>query len=135
LSSDWLANKDLNWLIHTSVTELVLIDMNLDWAQIDILAPALCFIEHLHLVKNSCSTIFSKFKLPKDHFKILKFVNLEDNNIEDWKEVDEFRRLPNLKRLTLNKNPLKNVQYRQGWPQLSALSLEECNISEWSVVD
>ena len=102
----------MNWLIHTSVFELVLIDMGLDWAQIDILAPTLCYIEHLHLVRNQCSTIFTQYKLPKEHFKLLKFVNLEENGIMSWDEVDDFRRLPNLKRLTLNKNYIANINYK-----------------------
>ena len=96
--------KNINELIHTSVYELVLIDMGLDWSQIDILSPALCYVEHLHLVSNRCSYIFSQYKLPKDDFKLLKFINLEDNGIMSWDEVDEFRKLKNLKRLTLNKN-------------------------------
>jgi hypothetical protein len=86
--------------------------MGLDWSQIDILAPAFCYIEHLHLVRNKCSTIFSQYKLPKEHFKLLKFINLEENGIKEWAEVDDFRRLPNLKRLTLNKNPLANITYK-----------------------
>lgn len=96
--------KNINELIHTSVYELVLIDMGLDWSQIDILSPVLCYVEHLHLVSNRCSYIFSQYKLPKDDFKLLKFINLEDNGIMSWDEVDEFRKLKNLKRLTLNKN-------------------------------
>lgn len=109
--------------------------MGLDWSQIDILAPALCYVEHLHLVKNYCSKIFSQFKLPKEHFKLLKFINLEENGIESWDEVDDFRRLPNLKRLNLNKNPIKTIKFRLGWPELYMLSLEECEIEDWSVVD
>ncbi len=49
LSPDYLADKNINQLIHTSIFELVLIDMGLDWSQIDILAPLLCYIENLHL--------------------------------------------------------------------------------------
>jgi len=55
LKPDYLEGKNLNYLIHTSVFELVLIDMGLDWSQIDILAPTFCYIEHLHLVRNQCS--------------------------------------------------------------------------------
>ena len=116
LAPDYLADKNINQLIHTSIFELVLIDMGLDWSQIDILAPVMCYIENLHLCQNQCSRIFTQFKLPKEHFKLLKFVNLEENCIESWDEVDEFRRLPNLKRLTLNKNKIANITYRQGWP-------------------
>lgn len=135
LPQNWLEGQDLNWLIHTSIFELVLIDMGLDWGQIDILAPCFPYVEHLHLVRNQCSQIFSKYQLPKEHFKLLKFVNLEENGIVDWAEVDEFRKLPNLKRLTLNKNHLSAVKYRQGWPELYQLSLEDNAIADWAPID
>jgi len=71
--------KDINSMIHTTIFELVLIDMNLDWGDIDALAPVLVYVEHLHLCKNYCNKIFSEYKLPQEHFKLLKFINLEDN--------------------------------------------------------
>jgi Leucine-rich repeat (LRR) protein len=87
------------------------------------------------LVRNQCSNIFTKFKLPKEHFKLLKFVNLEENGIASWDEIEEFRKLPNLKRLTLNKNPLAKVTYKQGWPELYMLSMEDCGIDDWYSFD
>lgn len=66
---------------------------------------------------------------------MLKFVNLEENGIESWDEVDEFRRLPNLKRLTLNKNRIKDIVYKQGWPQLYVLSIEDNLIDNFKVFD
>jgi hypothetical protein len=42
----------------------------------------------------------------------LKFINLEENGIASWEEIEEFRKLPNLKRMTLNKNPISKVQYK-----------------------
>lgn len=52
------------------------------------------------------------YQLPKEHFKLLKFVNLEDNGICSWDEIDEFRKLKNLKRLTLNKNHISKITYK-----------------------
>lgn len=62
-------------------------------------------------------------------------MNLEENGIESWDEVDEFRRLPNLKRLTLNKNRISKITYRQGWPQLYVLSIEDNLISDFTSFD
>ena len=109
--------------------------MGLDWGQIDILAPILCYIEQLHLVKNNCSVILSKYNLPKEHFKLLKFINLEQNGIASWDEVSDFRNLPNLKRLTLNKNPIKNIYFKPGWRDLYMLSIEDCQIDNWHSFD
>jgi hypothetical protein len=65
LEADYLKDKDVNQMIHTSVFELVLIDMGLDWSQIDILAPVLCYVENLHLCRNYCSRIFTQYQLPQ----------------------------------------------------------------------
>lgn len=135
IDKDYFVGKNINQLIHTSIFELVLIDMGLDWSQIDILAPALCYVEHLHLCQNRCSYIFSQFKLPKDDFKLLKFVNLEDNGIASWDEIDEFRKLKNLKRLTLNKNHIQKIYYKQGWPELYMLSIEDNWIDNFESID
>jgi Leucine-rich repeat (LRR) protein len=109
--------------------------MGLDWSQIDILAPALCYIEHLHLCHNQCSRIFSEYQLPKEHFKLLKFVNLEGNGILSWDEVEEFRKLKNLKRMTLNKNFIKKINYKAGWPELYMLSIEDNDIETHGSLD
>lgn len=65
----------------------------------------------------------------------MKFINLEANGIASWEEVSEFRNLPNLKRLTLNKNPIKNVTYKPGWRDLLMLSMEDCEIDNWHSFD
>jgi Leucine-rich repeat (LRR) protein len=65
----------------------------------------------------------------------MKFINLEANGIASWEEVSEFRNLPNLKRLTLNKNPIKNVIYKPGWRDLLMLSMEDCQIDNWHSFD
>lgn len=122
-------------MIHTSVFELVLIDMGLDWSQIDILAPVLCYVENLHLCRNECSHIFTQYQLPQQHFKLLKFVNLEDNKIASWEEVEEFRKLKNLKRLTLNKNHISRINYKSGWPELYVLSIEDNYLEHYSAID
>jgi hypothetical protein len=70
-------NKRVEELIHPFLTELVLIDMGLDWSQIDILAPTFVYVEQLHLVRNKCNKICTQYEISKDSFRNLKFINLE----------------------------------------------------------
>jgi len=135
LPQNYFEEKNIAQYIHTHLFELVFIDMALDWQQILTLAPALIYCENLHLVKNHCSKISSIGKIPTDHFKLLKFINLEDNNIESWDEIVEFRHLPNLKRITLNKNRIQNIYHKPGFNELYMLSIEDNLINEWKTID
>ena len=92
-------------------------------------------MEQLHLVYNNCNIIASQYPIPRDHFKLLKFLNLQGNNIESWDEVSEFRVLPNLKRLTLNKNRIRSIYYKPGWRDLYMLSMEDNLIDNWESFD
>jgi Leucine-rich repeat (LRR) protein len=62
-------------------------------------------------------------------------VNLEDNKIASWDEVEEFRKLKNLKRLTLNKNHISRINYKSGWPELYVLSIEDNCLEHYSAID
>lgn len=62
-------------------------------------------------------------------------MNLEDNGICSWDEIDEFRKLKNLKRLTLNKNYIQKIYYKQGWNDLYVLNIEDNPISEYDSID
>ena len=99
------------------------------------LAPAFKYIEQLHLVRNKCSVICSQYPLPVEHLKNLKFINLEGNSIASWDEVIEFRNLPNLKRLTLNKNRIQSIYCKPGFRELRMLSMEENLIDNWASFD
>ena len=75
------------------------------------------------------------YPVPKEHFKLLKFINLEGNNIESWDEVIEFRHLKNLKRLTLNNNRIRNVYHKPGFNELYMISMEDNLIDNWQSFD
>lgn len=122
-------------MINPHLKELILIDMGLTWDQIDTLMPTLVYIEQLHLVRNQCSEICSKFEIKKDYFKNLKFLNLEQNAIKSWDEVSGFRVLQNLKRLTMTKNLLREVKYQPGWNDLYVIKLEDNLIDSWNSFD
>ena len=82
IDENYLEGKNIAQMIHTHLYEIVLIEMGLDWSQIMILAPTLLYVENLHLCRNYCSKISSIHQIPVDHFKLLKFINLEENGID-----------------------------------------------------
>lgn len=51
IDKNYLADKNVDSMINPHLHELVLIDMALDWSQIDALAPTMVYIEELHLVR------------------------------------------------------------------------------------
>ena len=115
--------------------ELVLIDMALDWEQIDILSPTLIYIEDLHLVRCHCRIITSNYKISKEYFKNLRFINLEQNGIASWDEIIGFRVLPDLRRLNVSKNRIKEVYYKPGFDSLYMLVIEDNLITSWKSFD
>ena len=115
--------------------ELVLIDMALDWEQIDILSPTLIYIEELHLVRSHCNIITSSYKISKEYFKNLRFINLEQNGIASWDEIIGFRVLPDLRRLNVSKNKIKEVYYKPGFDSLYMLVIEDNLINSWKSFD
>ena len=75
------------------------------------------------------------YPVPREQFRLLKFINLEGNNIESWDEVIEFRHLENLKRLTLNNNRIRNVYHKPGFNELYMISMEDNFIDNWQSFD
>ena len=122
-------------LINPHLKELILIDMALDWGQIDILAPTLVYVEQLHLVRSHCKQISTKYQISKEYFKNLKFLNLEQNGIESWDEIVGFRSLPVLKRLTVSKNRIREIYHRPGFYDLYMITMEDNLISSWKSFD
>ena len=43
--------------------------------------------------------------------------------------------MPNLKRLTLNKNRIRSIYYKPGWRDLYMLSMEDNLIDNWESFD
>ena len=60
---------------------------------------------------------------------------MEDNNIDSWDEIVEFRHLPSLKRITLNKNRIQDIYYKPGFNELYMISIEDNLISKWATID
>lgn len=81
ITPDYMSDKNVDELINPYLKILVLIGMHLDWGQIDIVSPALTYVEELHLCRNKCNIISSQYEIKKDVWRHLKYINLEENNI------------------------------------------------------
>lgn len=135
IDASYMVGKRFEEMINPHLKELILIDMALDWAQIDILAPTLIYVEQLHLVRCHCKHISTKFTISKEYFKNLKFLNLEQNGIESWDEIVGFRTLPVLKRLTISKNRIGEIYYKPGFFDLYMITMEDNLINSWKTFD
>mmetsp|Transcript_24180 Transcript_24180/g.37185 ORF Transcript_24180/g.37185 Transcript_24180/m.37185 type:complete len:270 (+) Transcript_24180:489-1298(+) len=136
IDKTYFDGKNIDQMVSMHLSELVLIDMSLDWSQIDVLAPTLPYVEKLFLVRNNCSKICSKYEISKDHFRNLRYLNLEQNGIEDWDEVAGFGVLHELKWLIVNKNRLRDIHYKKhGFRGLKNLSFEDNLVSDWKTFD
>jgi len=130
-----MEDKNVDELINPYLKVLVLIGMKLDWSQIDVIAPALTYVEELHLCRNNCNKISSEYEISKDVWRHLKYINLEENNIDDWEEIQGFRKLNKMKKLGLGVNQIKHVHYRPGFPELMTIDLYENLIDSWEAID
>jgi Leucine-rich repeat (LRR) protein len=65
----------------------------------------------------------------------LKFINVEQNGIESWDEIVGFRNLPNLRRLNISKNRIKEIYYKPGFNDLYMITMEDNLINDWKSFD
>jgi hypothetical protein len=111
---------------------LVLNNMGLTCQDLVNVLPQFPSLQELHLYKNFCNDLIISNEL----LQSLILLNLEDNQITSWQAVSELcKGLNNLEKLILNENPIGEVNYQGGFPQLTALSIENCGISNWSSID
>ena len=86
-------------------------------------------------MRNKCSKVCSEYTISKEHFQNLKFINLEQNGIDSWDEIVGFRNLPNLRRITVSKNSIKEIYYKPGFNDLYMLTFEDNLINNWKTFD
>ena len=135
IDKSYMDDKNPNELMNPYLKILVLIGMNLDWSQIEIVSPALIYVEELHLWRNNCSIISSEFDIPKDSWPHLKYINLEENNICDWEEIQGFRKLEKLKKLGLGINQIKEINFRPGFSELTTLDIYQNLLDNYISID
>jgi hypothetical protein len=71
----------------------------------------------------------------KSTWKNLRYLNLEENGIETWDELKNFRELNDLRQLVINKNFIKEITLVSGFRGLKMLSFEENLINDWHTFD
>lgn len=135
IDKTYFDDKNIAALLPRHLNELVLIDMGLDWSQIDILAPTLVYVENLYLVRNNCRKICSEYTISKEYFKNLRYLNLEQNGIESWAEIEGFRILQDFQYLIINKNLIKEIWRKPGFRSLCQLSFDDNLINSWKTFD
>tara|TARA_B110000285_G_C15084804_1_gene595552 strand:+ start:496 stop:1077 length:582 start_codon:yes stop_codon:yes gene_type:complete len=135
IDKNYFEGKNIDAMVPLHLKELVLIDMSLDWSQIDILSPAFVYVEELFLVRNNCNVISSKYKIDPNTWKNLRMLNLEQNGITDWEELAEFRVLKDFNRLIINKNLIKTITQKSGFNSLEYISIEDNLIADWKSFD
>ena len=135
IDKSYMDGKNVDELINPYLKVLVLIGMKLDWSQIDILSPTLTYVEELHLWRNNWNKISSEYEISKDVWRHLKFINLEDNNITDWEEIQGFRKLDKVKKLGLGINQIRSIKYRPGFPELMTVDIYQNLIDSWESID
>ena len=136
LKPEVISSKTQAQLVSQTLRILVLINMRLDWAQIQILSPALIDIEELWLSRNICSHIGLTYQVNLQHFKFLKLLDLEQNGICDWDQIAPFGKLKFFEQLILNINNIAEIKYQEGaFPGLLSLSLKENLIENMTNID
>ena len=116
----------------SALSALILNNMALTCSDLLPILPQLPSLQELHLYKNFCND----FNIPLSLLENLTLLNLEDNKISDWASVsNQCSNLENLEKLILNENPIGHIVYQGGFRKLTALSVENCNLCEWTSVD
>ncbi|CAO3652307.1 unnamed protein product [Mucor hiemalis] len=104
------------------------------WKDIEVLAPQLTQLEDLQLGSNGIKELGT---ITND-FNRLKSINLENNLISDWSQVENLSTLPNLETLFLNSNQLTTVkapQSKDAFHKLTFLRVDTNSINNWNSIN
>ncbi|KAG4956438.1 hypothetical protein JHK85_042818 [Glycine max] len=88
-----------------NIKVVVLNNTGVDWEQVELLRQSLTTIEELHIMANNISRTL--------------LLNLEDNCIDEWKEIMKLSQLRCLEKLYLNRNCLSSLFYPDNGGRLS----------------
>ncbi|CAO3577068.1 unnamed protein product [Absidia cylindrospora] len=111
---------------------LVLCNTHITWNQILQLEPLLLHLEDLQLSGNG----IKELDRPLTHLKKLKCINLEDNCIQNWNQVDHLGLLPNLETLFLNGNQIPSITPTPNtFNKLAVLRVDRNQLHHWDSFD
>ncbi|CAD8054213.1 unnamed protein product [Paramecium sonneborni] len=106
---------------------LVLIGMQLTWQDISLIIPAFPMVQQLLLCRNVLVD-YENLKFRNTDLQALKLLNLEQTEISQFECIQKsFGHLPNLERLILNKNNLKDLPLVTDFKALRHLALDHNN--------
>ena len=115
---------------------LVLNDTNITWQEMCSLSVYLPELRELYLNLNGIETFRRKGK--DSPFPKLHTLSLDGNAVKDWSEVEELgRSLPNLQKLHLSQNALREIERSTSsvFPTLKSLLVGDNALSDWRSVD
>ena len=120
------------------ITELYLCSTGVSWSKMCEISHMVPFLCQLYICFNKISSITSPLKCSER----LQLLNLEGNELSDWKQVFSLRTYPNLSTLILNNNHLPDIpkfldteEETTFFPSLTSLSLRDNLIERWQSID
>lgn len=124
-------------LHQCSLTTLVLNRCGITWQQAVAVGTYLPSLRALHLCSNAITSLLTATDsdLLAAAFPSLATLDLEDNQLRSWEEVQILRHLPKLHTLLLSGNELQSITYESGFVTLQRLMLGSNRLAHWSDVD
>ncbi|KAG0173762.1 hypothetical protein DFQ30_007047 [Apophysomyces sp. BC1015] len=118
--------------VFENLTTLALNNTRTKWHDIEMLAPLLTYLEDLQLGGNQINQLSALTTL-----KQLKCINLEDNKIDSWDQVEKLGSLPSLETMYLLNNQISTVSFPAAgtFQKLAYLRIEQNCIQSWASLD
>ncbi|KAI9264302.1 hypothetical protein BDA99DRAFT_508948 [Phascolomyces articulosus] len=118
----------------TTLTTLALSNTLTTWSQVAKLEPLLPNLQDLQLGQNQIETILD---VQSDQFQQLQCINLENNHIQQWQDIQSLGNLKSLEILYLNGNKIPSIEpISEGmFASLIYLRIENNLLNQWSSWD
>ncbi|CAO3608649.1 unnamed protein product [Cunninghamella blakesleeana] len=116
----------------SNLRTLVLCYTQIEWGHIIQLSPLLTQLEDLQLSGNGISLLNGNLS----HLQNLKCINLENNKLKDWDQINHLNSLPNLEILFLNGNQLSRINILPNtFNKLEFLRVDHNNVEQWKYIN
>ncbi|CAO3616259.1 unnamed protein product [Cunninghamella echinulata] len=129
---EFLTSNSVNNSPFSNLKTLVLCYTYITWDQVLLLSPLLSQLEDLQLSGNNIESLGGI----STHFPHLKCINLEQNKLKDWDQVNSLNSLPNLETLFLNDNQLTSINIPPNtFKKLEFLRVDHNQLDQWKYID
>jgi len=124
-------DTDGNFTPYPNLKILALNECALNWGHVHGIHKYFPGLIELHICDNSMKSFPLVNQLQP--FKNLVTLNLENNSIEDWREIENFGLISSLEKIILSQNKIKEVQYQNPtlFKSLKVLNLSYNQIDNW----